>query len=139
METYISVLRGINVSGQKKILMTDVKAIYEKLGFKDVKTYIQSGNVVFKSEKKLPETEAAQKIEDAIQKKYNFHVPVIIRSLPEIKKVIESNSFLQQKDVDLKKLHVTFLSEIPSEERVKNLENLSFSPDQFIIAKLEHD
>ena len=137
METYISVLRGINVSGQKKILMTDVKAIYEKLGFKDVKTYIQSGNVVFKSEKKLPETEAAQKIEDAIQKKYDFHVPVIIRSLPEIKKVIESNPFLQQKDVDLKKLHVTFLSEIPSEESVKNLENLSFSPDQFIINEKE--
>ncbi len=51
METYISLLRGINVSGQRKILMSDLKALYEALKLKDVVTYIQSGNVIFKSDK----------------------------------------------------------------------------------------
>jgi uncharacterized protein (DUF1697 family) len=133
METCISILRGINVSGQKKILMADLKEIYTKLGFKDPKTYIQSGNIVFKSDKKLSETEVAQKIEKAIEEKYNFHVPVIIRTLPEIKKIIAANPFLQEKDIDLKKLHVTFLSEIPTKENLRNVENIAFPPDEFII------
>lgn len=133
METYISILRGINVSGQKKILMADLKEIYEKLDFKEVKTYIQSGNVVFRSEKKLNEIETAKKIEKAVKEKYNFHVPVIIRSQQEMKKAIDSNPFLQKKNIDLKKLHVTFLSETPAHENVKNLENIHLSPDEFII------
>lgn len=133
METYISILRGINVSGQKKILMTDLKEIYEKLNFKDVETYVQSGNVVFRSEKKLQEIETAKKIEKAIQEKYDFHVPVIIRSQQEMKKVIASNPFLQEKNIDLKKLHVTFLSEIPAKENVKNLEDIDLSPDEFMM------
>ena len=108
METYISILRGINVSGQKKILMADLKALYENLQFENVKTYIQSGNVVFKSEKKLADADTAKRIEEAIQKKYGFHVPVIIRSHKELEKVIASNSFLSEKNIDLKKLHVTF-------------------------------
>ena len=49
MKTDISILRGINISGQKKIKMADLKTLYEELGFKDVQTYIQSGNVIFKS------------------------------------------------------------------------------------------
>ncbi len=49
METYISILRGINVSGQKKIKMADLKSLYENMGFQDVQTYIQSGNVIFKT------------------------------------------------------------------------------------------
>lgn len=133
METCISILRGINVSGQKKILMADLKEIYTKLGFKDPKTYIQSGNIVFKSGKKLSETEVAQKIEKAIEEKYNFRVPVIIRTLPQIKKIIAANPFLQEKDIDLKKTHVTFLSEIPTKENLRNLESIAFPPDEFII------
>jgi uncharacterized protein (DUF1697 family) len=49
MTTYISILRGINVGGQRKILMADLKTLYENLGFKEVVTYIQSGNVIFKT------------------------------------------------------------------------------------------
>ena len=53
MPNFISILRGINVSGQKKILMTELKALYEKLGFNNVHTYIQSGNVVFEHHNNL--------------------------------------------------------------------------------------
>ena len=80
MQTFISILRGINVSGQKKILMAELKVLYESLKFKDVITYIQSGNVLFKSNEKLSDIEFATKIEKAIYKKYGFEVPVIIRN-----------------------------------------------------------
>jgi len=134
MQTFISILRGINVSGQKKILMTDLKALYESLNYMDVVTYIQSGNVIFKCNEKLTDIQLAKKIENAIYNKYQFHVPVIIRSKEEIGKIISSNPFLKEKDPDRKKLHVTFLSEFPSKENVESIENIDFKPDQFKIS-----
>lgn len=137
MTTYISILRGINVSGQKKILMADLRALYEKLGFKEVKSYIQSGNVIFKSQKELEEIETSKKIEEAIEKKYDFHVPVIIRSLSDMEKIIASNPFLPVESIDSKKLHVTFLGENPAEEKVTEIEQLDFVPDKFAIKDKE--
>lgn len=133
LQVFISILRGINVSGQKKILMSDLKGLYENLGFKDVATYIQSGNVIFKSNEKLPDTGFAKKIEEAIEKKYDFKVPVVIRSEEEMKKTISSNPFLKEKNNDSKRLYVTLLSEIPAKENVESIENIDFSPDKFII------
>jgi uncharacterized protein (DUF1697 family) len=133
MQTFISILRGINVSGQKKILMPDLKKLYENLKFKDIKTYIQSGNVIFKSNEKLADEELAKKIELAIHKKYDFKVPVIIRTQEEMGKIISSNPFLEEKNIDAKKLHVTFLSEIPTKGNRETIENIDFSPDKFII------
>lgn len=132
-QVFISILRGINVSGQKKILMTDLKELYENLGFKNVTTYIQSGNVIFKSNKKLPDAEFEKKVEGAIYEKYHFEVPVIIRSEGEMKKTLCSNPFLKEKNSDAKRLYVTFLSEIPAKENVESIENLDFLPDKFII------
>lgn len=62
MQTFISILRGINVSGQKKILMADLKSLYESLKFTDVTTYIQSGNVSFKANEKLSYIQLAEKL-----------------------------------------------------------------------------
>jgi len=137
LQTFISILRGINVSGQKKILMADLKALYESLRFKDIATYIQSGNVVFKSNEKITDLHIAKKIEEAIFKNYNFQVPVIVRSSDEMKKIVSSNPFLKQKNIDVKKLHVTFLSEIPAKTAVETIENIDFSPDQFVISGKE--
>jgi uncharacterized protein (DUF1697 family) len=133
LKVFISILRGINVSGQKKILMSDLKVLYEKLGFKNVTTYIQSGNVIFKSNEKLADTELAKKIEKTIYQKYDFEVPLIIRSEEEMKKTISSNPFLKEKNSDAKRLYVTFLSEIPDKENVESITNIDFSPDKFII------
>ncbi|MDP4283232.1 MAG: DUF1697 domain-containing protein [Bacteroidota bacterium] len=133
MQTFISILRGINVGGQKKILMADLKALYESLKFTDVTTYIQSGNVVFKSGEKISDLDLAKKIETAIEKKYNFQVPVIIRKAEEIEKAISMNPFLKDKNINIEKLHITFLSEIPNESNLKNIKNVDYSPDQFII------
>ncbi len=132
-KVFISILRGINVGGQKKILMADLKALYEKLGFKNVSTYIQSGNVIFESNEKFSDTELAKKIEIAIDRKYGFEVVVIIRSLEEMKDTISSNPFLKEKNSDTKRLYVTFLSEIPAKENVESIGNVDFSPDRFII------
>src|SRR3954471_13536569 len=98
METFISILRGINVSGQKKIQMTDLKALYEGLKFKEVITYIQSGNVIFKS-KSASDQKLAKRIEDAIYERYGFTVPVIIRTAEEMEHAISANPFLKQSNI----------------------------------------
>lgn len=133
MQTFISILRGINVSGQKKILMADLKSLYENLKFRDVNIYIQSGNVSFKTNEKLSDIQLAEKIERAIYKKYNFQVPVIIRNDEELKKIISSNPFLKEKKIEEKKLHVTFLSNTPAKMNVESIKDIDFSPDKFII------
>jgi len=133
MQTFISILRGINVSGQKKILMADLKKLYESLKFSEVKTYIQSGNVVFESDSKISDIQLARKIEKAISTKYKFEVPVIIRTKEELEKILSQNSFTKEKSIDLKKLHVTFLSETPDREKMEQIKEVDFSPDQFII------
>ena len=133
MQTFISILRGINVSGQKKILMADLKKLYESLKFSEVKTYIQSGNVVFESDSKISDIQLARKIEKAISTKYKFEVPVIIRTKEELEKILSQNSFTKEKSIDLKKLHVTLLSETPDREKMEQIKEVDFSPDQFII------
>jgi uncharacterized protein (DUF1697 family) len=133
MQTFIAILRGINVSGQKKILMADLKSLFENSGFLEVQTYIQSGNVVFKSPAKLPGLKLAQKIEKAINEKYGFKVPVITRNKEELQKIITTNPFAEQKNIDLKKLHLTFLSNEPEKENIENIRKTNFSPDEFVI------
>ena len=137
MKTYIAILRGINVSGQKKILMADLKELLIKLKLKDVTTYIQSGNAVFKSEEKLSIEEFATRIEKAIEKHFKFEVPVIVRSSDEMKKVIAANSFPKNKKIDLARLHVTFLSHVPEKSLVNEIKKLSFTPDEFIVNGME--
>ena len=137
MKIFISILRGINVSGQNRILMTDLKILYERLTFEDVTTYIQSGNVIFKTALELSNQELAKKIEQAIYDKYNFVVPVIIRSLEEIKDIISSNPFIEEGDINTEKLHVTFLAEKPNETYLQSINNVDYPPDKLIIKNKE--
>ncbi|HTM66092.1 MAG TPA: DUF1697 domain-containing protein [Flavipsychrobacter sp.] len=133
MQTYISILRGINVSGQKKINMQELKAMYESYGFGNVATYIQSGNVVFQSEKE-EEKLLAKKIEDAIKATFGFDVPVLVLTLKDIMATIKHNPFLKEKDIQTDKLHVTFLQDKPEAANIKKTEELDFSPDRFVIS-----
>jgi len=136
MQTYISILRGINVSGQKKIQMTDLKALYENLKFKNVSTYIQSGNVIFKRKRQSDEV-LAKKIQNAIYEKYSFEVPVIIRNVEELKNTIATNPFLKEKNINEEKLHITFLEKLPDKAKVHIIKNIDYSPDKFIIIDKE--
>jgi uncharacterized protein (DUF1697 family) len=133
MKTYISILRGINVSGQKKILMADLKEVYESLGFTNVVTYIQSGNVLFNSDNKYSENELKVQIKKAIEEKYDFQVPIIVFSIEFLKNIVSNNPFLKEREIDIEKLHVTYLVEIPSKEKLELIKNVDFSPDRFSI------
>ena len=137
MITFISLLRGINVGARNKILMADLKALYESLAFTNVTTYIQSGNVVFKRNAGLSIEEMQEQIETAIRVKYGFGVPVILRTVDEWQKVIAGNPFLINKELNVEKLHVTFLNKTPEEDAVNTIQKYSFPPDEFIIANKE--
>jgi len=130
---YISLLRGINVSGQKKIKMADLKSLYEKLGFQDVVTYIQSGNVIFSSANKK-KSDLSTLIENAIEKKYKFHVPVEIRTNSEISKVIKNCPF---GSVDIEsegtKVLVTFLSSKPLKNKLENALEYSAATEKLVL------
>ena len=137
METYISLLRGINVSGQKMIKMTELVDLYKGLAFSDIMTYVQSGNIVFKSDKTISINDLSAQIANAIFRKYKFQVPVIIRTKKQILKAISMNPFLKDQNTDISKLHVTFLSEAPEKSNVELIINSDFSPDKFIISGTE--
>ena len=130
MAVFLSILRGINV-GNKQIKMADLKKLYEELGFENVRTFIQSGNVVFESK---TTTKLAQKIEQKINEAYKFDVPVIIITEKELQKIIDLNPFLKQKNIELDKLHVTYLGEEPTKENITKTEAYNYAPDLFHIS-----
>ncbi|MES2140127.1 MAG: DUF1697 domain-containing protein [Bacteroidota bacterium] len=134
MKIFLSILRGINVGGHKKIPMAELKKMYEELHFENITTYIQSGNVIFKNKNSK---DLSKQIEQKIFEKYNFDVPVIIRTPDEMQSIIEGNQFLKQKDIDLSKLHVVFLADKPAKENIENLKKYNYEPDQFCISGKE--
>jgi len=122
MKTYISILRGINVSGQKLIKMDVLRKMVENLGFEKVKTYVQSGNVVFKAEE-TSFKEMEEKISAQIEKDFGFQVPVIVLDAEKLKQIIESNPFLKDTEKEVNFMHVTFLSNKPNEFDKKSIED----------------
>ena len=135
MTTYISILRGINVSGQKLIKMDALRKMYDNLGFRNVTTYVQSGNVVFTSDD-IEIHEIEDKISQQIEKEFGFIVPVIVLTTEKLKKVIDNNPFSKDENKDQAFFHVTFLSSKPScfdkkviEDKKQEGEDLSFSDE----------
>lgn len=122
MTTYISLLRGINVSGQKMIKMDALRKSYEQMGFQDVTTYLQSGNVVFKA---INFTISAleQKISEEIQHRFGFDVPVIVLSIDKLQQIISNNPFAKDANKDISFLHVTFLASQPIDFDNKMIED----------------
>ena len=111
MESYIALLRGVNVGGNHKLPMLTLAEMCAQHGCQSVKTYIQSGNVVFQAKTKIAET-FPNAIEAEIERRFGFTAPVIMRSLPELRAVAENNPFLKP-EVDTKFLHVLFLADTP--------------------------
>ncbi len=128
MKTYIAFLRGINVSGQKKIKMVDLRHSLEKVGLENVRTYIQSGNVIFDA----PITEVQQietLMKDAIQHDFGFKVPVVIKNPDEIQQILDNNPFKGQ--TNLKGLYFALLYETPIEDLAKSFQQLRFENEDF--------
>lgn len=133
MDKKIAILRGINVGGNRPILMADLKTLFGEMGFMNVKTYIQSGNVIFNSPPELSNHDISTKVEKAIWDIYNFEVPVIVRSVAEIEQAAEKNPFAKEKEVDIKQLHLTFLKESPTKENRVIAESADSGMDRFAI------
>ena len=117
MDTFISMLRGINVSGKNTIRMEELRELYETLGFKKVQTYVQSGNVIFETSDTNP-SELATKIEKKIRQKFTFDVPVFIRTKSVFEKLIKNSPFNGK---DPTRLHVTFLSDKPTKPPIEEI------------------
>ena len=129
MPTVVGLLRGVNVGG-RTMPMAELRELVESLGFDDVRTYIQSGNVLF-SAKKRP---AAAELEAAIERRFGLEVDVMLRSAAELERTIEHNPF---PDADRSKLHVGFMARKPTAAVVGALDAEAFLPEQFAIEGTE--
>jgi uncharacterized protein (DUF1697 family) len=129
MPTYIALLRGINIGSHKRMKMEKLRASCESLKFADVKTYIQSGNAVFRGPK-MSSSALSRQLEKCIVRDLGFSAEVIIRTREEMKSIVNSNPLTEDKRVDVARLHVVFLREKPSSESLKRLEELTLPPDR---------
>jgi uncharacterized protein (DUF1697 family) len=129
MPTYIAMLRGVNIGPHKRMKMDKLRSSLESLGFEEVKTYIQSGNIVFRGTK-LSDRALAKKVGDSIQRDFGFSSEVITRSGEQMGRVIEKNPLLRETGIDRSKLHVVFLSNPPTPASLKKLEELTRPPDR---------
>lgn len=127
---YLSFLRGVNVGG-KKVPMADLRLLYDELGFKNVTTYIQSGNVIFES--KIAPDAALKKIEKKLKEKFGFDISVIIRTEKELASVIKDNPFIKEKNIAEDKIYVIFLASPPDKDLLKKLMEADFGPERFIV------
>ncbi|ULL18517.1 DUF1697 domain-containing protein [Paenibacillus sp. H1-7] len=132
MTTYIALLRGINVSGQKLIKMDSLKAMFEAMSFRRVRTYIQSGNVIFESDDNAAER-LVKAIEAEIARVYGFDVAVILRTEEELEGVIKRNPFASEQLVEGEKVYVSLLSQEPSPEAIGQLQAYSNDIDEYRI------
>jgi uncharacterized protein (DUF1697 family) len=128
---HIALLRGINVGGNNRLLKEDLVSIFHDAGCTEVKTYIQSGNIVYEAESALARQIPAV-IAELIVERCGFEVPVVTRTAEELCGVVAANPFLQD-GVDEKTLHVAFLAAVPSEALAATLDPQRSPPDEFVV------
>ncbi len=130
LQTYISILRGINVSGQKLIKMDALRQMYKDIGFQSVQSYIQSGNVIFQS-KDTPNSELEKTISSKISDVFGFDVPVLVLCLEEMKTIAANNPFVNVRHEDINFLYVTFLADVPNQSLIDKIRNEVKTDDEF--------
>ena len=136
MNTYISLLRGINVSGQKKMPMAALKSLYESLGFAHVETYVQSGNVIFDTGQ--PDaSKLAALIEAQIERTFGYAVSVLVRDARDFQRIVHGNPFVNERNADSGKLYVTFLYAAPPETKLNHLIAPNAGADEFRVGDRE--
>jgi uncharacterized protein (DUF1697 family) len=124
--TYVALLRGVNVAGHGKVKMHDLRRVFEALGYSDVSTYIQSGNVIFTG----GASEGAGRVERAIVAELGMNVTVVLRTSAQLERAVRRNPFA---DVDASKVHVGFMAHRPSATVVKTLDLERFSPEDAVV------
>ena len=133
VQTYVALLRAVNLGSRNKVSMPDLRALFEALGAGDVETYVQSGTVVFKSAVESPH-ELTRAIEERIARGLGLDVAVVLRTNAELEQLVARNPFAEA-EPDHMKLHVTFLAERPDRERAGALAAQDFAPDELRVSR----
>jgi uncharacterized protein (DUF1697 family) len=131
---YVAMLRGINVGGHAKVAMADLRAAFAEMGFDDVQSYIQSGNVLFRTT--TPPARLPATIEHSLDAAFGHGIKVVIRTHAQLAAVVGYNPLLGG-DREPAKLHVTFLASKPAPSRLGALDNDAFLPDEFLVSGRE--
>lgn len=128
---HVALLRGVNVGGKNRLPMADLAAMFTKAGGRDVATYIQSGNVVFRA---APAASArvSQAVSRAISQSFGFTVPLVIRTAEEMLAASRENPFLAA-GADPETLHLGFLADLPAAAGVASLDDNRSPPDRFLV------
>ena len=129
MTAIVSLLRAVNVGGNRIIAMADLRAVYESLGFTGARTYIQSGNVIFASQE-ANVAKLTRKIERAIAERFGFPVDVVNRTAAELGAIVANNPFAKEAAADPGKVVVVFLPAPPSKEERTALERPIDGPER---------
>ena len=130
MTTYISILRGINVGGNKKIKMDALRQMYTSLGYADVKTYIQSGNVIFRADE-TDITIIQKEITTSLLSTFGFDIPVLVFNFHNFSNALLNNPYIDAPLKDPAFIHLTFLSEEPKKEIIEQLLLNNYTQDEF--------
>jgi uncharacterized protein (DUF1697 family) len=132
MPTYVALLRGINLGARNRVAMADLRAVVERAGGEDVRTYVQSGNVVFRSRSSAARLAAS--LEAGIRRPLGLDIAVLVKTKQQLAKLVERNPFAS---ADPSTLHVTFLAKAPARDRARKLSEQSFAPDELHVAGRE--
>lgn len=132
---YAAFLRGINVGGKNKIKMETLREVCGAIGFENVKTYINSGNIIFET-RKSENLKLAAKIEAAIAKEFSLSIKVMLRAMSEIEDIIKNNPFEGQFERE-KDLHVLFLAEELPVEKCEQLLSNNNENEMFVVRNCE--
>jgi len=131
---YVAMLRGVNVGGNP-LKMAWLREACEAMGLRDVRTYLQSGNIVLSSP--LGAAKLAAMLKETIDRQTRLPVPVIIRSAKDMAGIVGGNPFLKRKAIDASKLHVTFLGDTPKQPDITRLDKLAGTRDEYHFARRE--
>ncbi len=136
MPILISMLRGVNLGPHNRVRMDDLRALYESLKFENPRSYVQSGNVVFRTKEKNSPT-LAKKIQTAIAKKCGCSPEVILRTTEEMRKAVAANPFPDQTKTEPGKVLVTFLVAEPPAGAESPLEKFKDFPEKIHLSGRE--
>lgn len=129
MTTHLALLRGINVSGHNMIKMDALKSTLEAIGYQNVQTYIQSGNVFVDTDEENASA-VGFKIKQEIFKIFGHEVPIVVINKEDLAVCFKNNPFLKEKDIDTKKLYVAFVSTTLKSDSINDLKISQFKPDE---------
>ena len=136
MPAVISLLRGVNVGGHHKLKMEELRELYESLGLRHAQTYVQSGNVVFRTDAR-DFTRLSKRIADAIEQRYAFRPGVILRTAADLRAVIAANPFAARRDLDPRSLLVQFLASEPAPDARERILRIESEPEELRMAGRE--